>query len=606
MTWAYAGALVVLLASGTMSPTLAACVSAKCPDEALVQQARGTIQQTCGCMRAGQTHRAYMKCVKNALKGADLSSLRRPCRKLILRCERKSICGEPEAVVCCRMKKTGKVGATIHKLATKCKNGRACSASLGLYSSFDACDATGVCAGAIATTTTTASTTTTTTSLTSMTCEERRAAFEATLPIPTPAAPGRYVVQLVNESNTTLLAAANAAHQVGQPPTAVLPREGTWVIEPLGVLTIDIPPEWERTIGAGAQGPVLWARTGCRYDIAHDLAQCETGSCGAYDCSKANRSAPGPKALAEWTFNDLNGNSAPDVSVVDGVNLNMDIQPLGPRTEHKPSDPHWLDHPLTKCAADQRDEAWCPAPFRLTRSELAMFIQGSPGGSDIVGCFSNCGKYKYPTEPDLHCTPDPISDPRCYYWKAFCCAFPIDQMSPYDGPCTETSQCTQNGGCWNNGASMFCACRAFNKLANCPADQCTFPYTPQTPSNQPPFGLCSDVTNATGDASACIGDDTIHYVMPYGLTWPNDPETFFNDAHIYRIIFAPGGTTIPITPAGPIPSCADLPATYGYAQASMNCSGVTDKVFAGARPLPALWSCQIGDSVQTDGLLCRW
>src|SRR5262249_36762508 len=151
----------------------------------------------------------------------------------------------------------------------------------------------------------------------------------------------------------------------------------------------------------------------------------------------------------------------------------------------------------------------------------------SPGGDEVVGCFSNCGRYKYPLEPPLTCNPDPATDPRCYYWKSFCCAFPTDQTSPYDGPCTDNSQCTHNGICWNNGAKTFCACGAFNVLPDCPSNQCTFPYTPQTPANQPPFRLCSDVTNATGDPTACVGDDTLHHVMPYGLTWPNDPETFF-------------------------------------------------------------------------------
>jgi hypothetical protein len=59
------------------------------------------------------------------------------------------------------------------------------------------------------------------------------------------------------------------------------------------VLTIDIPRQWERT-GCpknkcpknGPVGPNLWARTGCRYDIATNRAQCETGSCAdQYDCS---------------------------------------------------------------------------------------------------------------------------------------------------------------------------------------------------------------------------------------------------------------------------------------------------------------------------------
>ena len=165
MTRLHVGALGLLLASSVMSPALATCVSKKCPDATVVQQARETIQQTCGCMQGVQTHRGYMKCVKSALKPAKLAALglQRPCRNAVMRCESKSICGEPDAVVCCKAKKSGKVLASIRRSATKCKNARACGASLGLYSTFDACDRTGACAAAAPTAATPTTTTTTTT-----------------------------------------------------------------------------------------------------------------------------------------------------------------------------------------------------------------------------------------------------------------------------------------------------------------------------------------------------------------------------------------------------------------------------------------------------------
>lgn len=215
-------------------------------------------------------------------------------------------------------------------------------------------------------------------------CEADRQAFEASLPLPVPL-PGRYVVQLVNESDATLLAAANAAHRVNERPKPVLPREGTWILPPKGVLTIDIPEEWERTIPLGSLGPVLWARTGCRFDIAHNFAQCETGDCGGvYDCSKANATPPGPKSLAEWTFDDPNHNAAPDISVVDGVNLNMDIEPVGPHSDTAGpgvNPANWLGSanlPLTKCGEDLR--AVCQEEFKLRRRDLTFFIAGSGGG----------------------------------------------------------------------------------------------------------------------------------------------------------------------------------------------------------------------------------
>jgi hypothetical protein len=272
-------ALTMIALVAPAADASAACVSTACPDAAVVQTAREGIQRTCGCTRPDRTRRSYLKCAKDELQA--LNTLSRPCRKLVLRCESQSVCGASGAVVCCKQKKSGTVASAIRASAARCKTGNACDARLGFYSTFDACSADGTCTGLI----------------TEPTCEVKRAAFEATLPVPQPAAPGRYVVQLVNESSTTLLAAANAAHKAGDPPTPVLPREGKWDIPPGGVLTIDIPQEWEHTIGAGAVGPVFWARTGCRFDATHDLAQCETGSCsGIYDCSKANQSAPGPHA----------------------------------------------------------------------------------------------------------------------------------------------------------------------------------------------------------------------------------------------------------------------------------------------------------------------
>jgi hypothetical protein len=655
----HVGALGLLLASSAMSPALATCISKKWSDAAVMQQARETIQQTCGCMQAGQTHRAYMKCVKRALKPAKLAALglQRPCRNAVMRCENKSICGKPDAVVCCKAKKSGKLLASIRTSATKCKNGRACGATLGLYSTFDACDPTGTCAQEATTTTTPTSTTTTTTVAPPLGCGAERAAFEASLPVPTPVTPERYVVQLVNETEVTLLVGANAAHRAGEPRFPVLPREGTWEIGPRGVLTVDIPQQWENTTAEGSETPVFWPRTGCRYDIAEDIAQCETGACeGTYDCSKAGLTTTGPKSLFESAINDPanHGWSGPDVSVVDGVNINMDVVPIGPHTEHMPAESHWLDHPLVKCGGDQRDvPLWCPERFALRRRNLAnrMFIEGSPGGDDVVGCFSNCGLYKYPTEPNENCTPDPATDLRCYYWKTFCVRFPAMGPFPYDISCNSNADCTQHSVCYNpcpgqncrsclsgtilvcsNDASRPCAvnadcpggtCRprtrtpgpaccapsAINKLPDCPPDQCTFPYTPQTPQNQPPFTLCSAVTDATGDPDACIGDDTFHFVMPYGLTWPNDPETFFTDAHVLRIILQPGGTVIPITPAGPIPLCRDLPAAYDYPKAVNDCSGVADKVFASAKLAPVLWSCLVRGGSRASippGVLCRW
>lgn len=461
-------------------------------------------------------------------------------------------------------------------------------------------------------------------------CAAARAAFEATLPVPSPN-PGRYVVQLVNESSVTLLAGANAAHVAGHPPQSVLPREGTWILPPRGVLTIDIPEAWEGTIPLGSLGPVFWARTGCRYSVAHDLAQCETGDCGGvYDCSKKGLTPPGPKALSEWTFKDENGNAAPDISVVDGVNLTMDIVPLGTysRTPVGPVNPaFWLggpNLPLAKCGQDLR--ATCPAAFQLRRKDLTFFIAGSVGGDDVVGCFSNCGQYKFQGqltgacpdgfrcagEPLISCNPDPQSDPICYYWKTFCAVVPPgDPQQIYGRTCNADADCPQNGACWNNGTPPArCEPRAFNKNPDCPPDVCTNQYS-ESVSFQPAFGLCSAVTDATGDVGACVGEDTFHEVLPRGLTWPNDPETYYSDAKIFRIVFAPGGTSIPITDSQKIAACSALPPAYAFDKAKVDCATAIGNgaLFAGARlpsTAPGVWDCSIGDGIATNGVLCSW
>jgi hypothetical protein len=306
------------------------------------------------------------------------------------------------------------------------------------------------------------------------------------------------VIQLVNCSDQDLLGAADAAQQKGGQPVPVLPEHGTWVIKKAGtkgsahnpnpnVLTIDIPTQWENAtcpqdahgMCQGIIGPRFWARTGCRYDLGFDKAQCETGGCGGrYDCSAARLNSTGPTTISEWTFAQPVTNAAtppisylkdsPDISTVDGANLNMDIEPvclptgscttcaMPPCSGGDPHDPfdvpnsganegqhghdiQWLaeQYPLTVHGQDVRASC-APAAFQLTRltltpAQVAMgnshigFVYVNTAGEPIspdktvdnstVACFSNCGRNEFPAPPDKGCTPDPGS--LCYYWKSF-------------------------------------------------------------------------------------------------------------------------------------------------------------------------------------------
>jgi len=491
-------------------------------------------------------------------------------------------------------------------------------------------------------------------------------AYLDSLPVPVKKPELKRVLQLVNCSNQMVLGAANAAKGLNQPLTAVFPREGTWVMEPLNearktdhknILTIDVPPEWENTKCPphtdcpGVVGPRLWARTGCRFDIASDRAQCETGGCGGkYDCSKNHESSTDGVTVAEWTLAEpvQSGSGAikylqdaPDISVVDGANLNMDIVNLGgskvcPLDKEGGHVINWLDEqkPLSKHGEDLRSDARCPPNFRLRRSMLTSGIHGFVivddngvplGGDSTVACFNNCGRHKFPAPPPKDCDPSDKTS-QCYFWKSFCLGDERLYQPIFTAKCTvanEKQVCPVNGGCWDQKdessfANLRCNGRGFIKNQTCSQDVCTYQYGYVDPktltkflSTQPPYGHCSDVTS---DATQCIGDDTVHEVFPKAYTWPNDPQVYLGDAEAYRVIFSPGGVPAdtPITPSGPIPLCETLPAIYEYSKWVTNCSIDIEKgsVFAKAYPktakLPS-WACVLnsGDNGD-DAVLCRW
>ena len=170
MTSLYAATVAVLLLCARVTPAFAACANAQCTDSTAIDQLRATLQATCGCTRDGQTHGKYAKCVKSTLRGTNLTALgpAKACRKLIMQCENASTCGKPDAAVCCVLKGSGKVKASIVGNAAKCKKGTACGTSLGLFSRFDACAADGTCAGPLTTTTTAPSGATVTSSTTTL------------------------------------------------------------------------------------------------------------------------------------------------------------------------------------------------------------------------------------------------------------------------------------------------------------------------------------------------------------------------------------------------------------------------------------------------------
>jgi hypothetical protein len=203
----YAAAVAALVLSMPVPEAGAACVNAKCSDSAAIEAARGMIQTSCGCTREGQTHGQYELCVKRTLKAPNVTALirQKSCRTLVMKCESASICGKPNAAVCCVLKKNGKVKASIVGKTAKCRKGNACGAFLGFFSQFDACATDGTCAGPT-TTSTMAPTTTTSTSTSSTTSTTVRplAAFTCGQPPSgTPCTPADLAATTTNATCTT-------------------------------------------------------------------------------------------------------------------------------------------------------------------------------------------------------------------------------------------------------------------------------------------------------------------------------------------------------------------------------------------------------------------
>jgi Eukaryotic aspartyl protease len=167
-SWTTVAILAALLLGAAGPPAFAACVDAHCTDATSIESARVLLQDSCGCTREGETHEKYSNCVKRTLKLPALTALLpdKRCRTLVLQCERASICGRPDAAVCCVTKKNGSVKASIVASPVACKKGHPCGGSLGLFSRADACAADGSCAGetSTSTTTTTVATSSSTTS----------------------------------------------------------------------------------------------------------------------------------------------------------------------------------------------------------------------------------------------------------------------------------------------------------------------------------------------------------------------------------------------------------------------------------------------------------
>jgi len=131
------------------APASAACTTAKCPDQAMIDSARAAIAVDCDCIGADSPGK-YGKCIKGVMKKLlNQGTLTKSCRKAVQRCEMQSTCGRAGAVVCCDGPDTNasaaaskKVKAKVVRKASKCK----ATVCADVPYTADACTDQGACA----------------------------------------------------------------------------------------------------------------------------------------------------------------------------------------------------------------------------------------------------------------------------------------------------------------------------------------------------------------------------------------------------------------------------------------------------------------------------
>jgi len=262
--------------------------------------------------------------------------------------------------------------------------------------------------------------------------------------------------------------------------------------------------------------------------------------------------------------------------LVDGYSVSIDITP-GKHSPTRPgdvNDEYWCKSNLCNSNTDLRTT--CPDAYTLKNSDLLSY-----NPTDIVrklACFSNCGKFEYPTAPNEDCSD---SDPKCAQWRMYCC-----QAQTYGKHCQTAADCTDGGACWEN----TCQCKAYYRSPPCPDAVCTN----QLDNSQPPAGTCSD----------CVGDDIIHRACNRAYSWPNDPQTYDCDATQYTITFCPGGTVERISTSDAAPPCNSLGTTFDWNKAKVNCANTHGKYLCAIQN-PGIWDCNV-DNAGCNYVLCTW
>lgn len=179
----------------------------------------------------------------------------------------------------------------------------------------------------------------------------------------------------------------------------------------------------------------VWGRTGCHN--TGGVFRCQTGDCGPHVQCNGAGGAP-PATLAEITFDASGGQDFYDLSLVDGYNLQMSMQPVAGTFQAGGG------HYYCSWAGCNRDlNSNCPNELRLN------------GDGGVVGCKSACLRFN----TDSYCCRGahgtPQTCPAFSYSRLFKSFCPEAYSYAYDDH-KSTFTCRNNGGTRTEYNINFC------------------------------------------------------------------------------------------------------------------------------------------------------
>ncbi|KAF2324698.1 hypothetical protein GH714_016362 [Hevea brasiliensis] len=172
-----------------------------------------------------------------------------------------------------------------------------------------------------------------------------------------------------------------------------------------GSRSFQSPPNWSGR---------FWGRTGCTFDPTTGQGSCITGDCSTNQIDCNGKNANPPATLAEFTIGGWNSQDFYDVSLVDGYNLQMIVEPNGGSGTCL----------STGCVTDLNQQ--CPAELRVGSGEACK------SACEAFGNPEYCCSGAYGT-PDT-CKPS-------VYSQMFKAACPRSYSYAYDDA-TSTFTCT--------------------------------------------------------------------------------------------------------------------------------------------------------------------